>query len=148
MPYFASEGEVVGGASAVGARLDGHRRIGASRHVAVRHRHGATVDASGVVVRAARVGSDIQLTQMAAMVEEAQSGRAAVQHLACPTFGDLRVVVMLLTAVALGFLVGYCCGVRGRLLCDGCRVDRRLPTRSELATSTASMMIGTGRGGP
>jgi Cu+-exporting ATPase len=44
---------------------------------------GATVNAGGrLTVRATRVGADTQLAQMARLVEEAQTGKAAVQRLA------------------------------------------------------------------
>ena len=44
---------------------------------------GATVNAGGrLVVRATRVGADTQLAQMARLVEQAQTGKAAVQRLA------------------------------------------------------------------
>src|SRR5690606_8858663 len=44
---------------------------------------GATVNSGGrLLVRATRVGSDTQLAQMARLVEQAQTGKAAVQRLA------------------------------------------------------------------
>jgi Cu+-exporting ATPase len=61
---------------------------------------GATVNAGGrLVVRATRVGADTQLAQMARLVEEAQTGKAAVQRLADRISG---VFVPVVIALALG----------------------------------------------
>ena len=52
---------------------------------------GATVNAGGrLVVRAAKVGDDTALAQIARLVTEAQSGKAPVQRLADRVSGDLR----------------------------------------------------------
>ena len=52
---------------------------------------GATVNAGGrLVVRATRVGADTQLAQMARLVEEAQSGKAAGAAAGRPGLGVLR----------------------------------------------------------
>ena len=61
---------------------------------------GATVNAGGrLVVRATRVGADTQLAQMAALVEDAQSGKAQVQRLADRVSG---VFVPIVIAFAVG----------------------------------------------
>ena len=78
----ATDGEVESGTSAVDVSLlTGEPvpvEVGPGDGVV-----GASVNSGGrLVVRATRVGSDTQLARMARMVEEAQSGKAAVQRLA------------------------------------------------------------------
>lgn len=79
---IATDGTVTAGASAV----DMSMLTGESVPVDVAEGDsvtGATVNTSGRLrVRATRVGSETQLAQMAALVEQAQSGKAQVQRLA------------------------------------------------------------------
>src|SRR5699024_9982982 len=79
---IATDGEVVEGASTVDASM----LTGESVPVEVRVGSavvGATINAGGaLVVRATRVGSDMQLASMARLVEQAQAGKAPVQRLA------------------------------------------------------------------
>ena len=52
---------------------------------------GATVNVGGLLfVRATRVGADTQLAQIARLVAEAQSGKAAVTTTGRPGFGHVR----------------------------------------------------------
>ncbi|MBB1014397.1 cation-translocating P-type ATPase, partial [Dietzia schimae] len=79
---IATDGEIVDGASAVDTSMvtgeSVPAEVGPGDAVV-----GGTVNASGrLTVRATRVGSDTQLAQMAQMVEDAQSGKAAAQRLA------------------------------------------------------------------
>src|SRR5699024_7729683 len=93
------DGEIVDGASAVDTSMVTGESVPAevSEGDAV---VGGTVNASGrLVVRATRVGSDTQLAQMAQMVEDAQSGKAAAQRLADRISG-IFVPVVLVLAVA------------------------------------------------
>src|SRR6266540_2495653 len=66
---------------------------------------GATVNAGGrLVVRATRIGADTQLAQMARLVEEAQTGKAAVQRLADRISA---VFVPIVIALAVATLAGW-----------------------------------------
>ena len=63
---------------------------------------GATVNAGGrLVVRAARVGADTALAQIARLVTDAQNGKAQVQRLADRVSGVFVPVVLLLSAATL-----------------------------------------------
>jgi len=63
---------------------------------------GATVNAGGrLVVRAARVGADTQLAQMARLVEDAQNGKAQVQRLADRVSAVFVPIVLVLSLVTL-----------------------------------------------
>jgi P-type Cu+ transporter len=85
---IATDGVVTDGVSAVDASmLTGESvpvEVGVGDTVV-----GATVNAGGrLVVRAQRVGADTQLAQMARLVEQAQTGKAAVQRLARSASGS------------------------------------------------------------
>jgi len=70
---------------------------------------GATVNAGGrLVVRATRIGADTQLAQMARLVEEAQTGKAAVQRLADRVSAVFVPIVIALAVATLGFWPGRC----------------------------------------
>jgi Cu+-exporting ATPase len=65
---------------------------------------GATVNTSGrLVVKALRVGADTQLAQMAKLVEQAQTGKAAVQRLADRISAVFVPIVIALAVATLGF---------------------------------------------
>src|SRR5699024_8139842 len=66
---------------------------------------GAALNQGGrIIVRATRVGADTQLAQMAALVEEAQNGKAQVQRLADRISAVFVPVVVL---IALGTLTAW-----------------------------------------
>lgn len=107
---------------------------------------GATVNAGGrLVVRAARVGADTQLAQMARLVAEAQSGKARAQRLADRISGVFVPMVIVLSLLTLA----------GWLLAGGTATEAftaavsvliiACPCALGLATPTA-LMVGTGRG--
>src|SRR3954468_10354032 len=102
----ATDGVVTDGASA----LDVSLLTGESVPVEVRPGDpvtGATVNAGGrLTVRAARVGADTQLAQMAKLVEQAQTGKAQVQPLADRISGVFVPIVLALAAATLGFWLG------------------------------------------
>ncbi|MFJ4652633.1 heavy metal translocating P-type ATPase [Nocardia sp. NPDC088792] len=107
---------------------------------------GATVNAGGLLtVRATRVGSDTQLAQMAALVEEAQNGKAPVQRLADRVAGVFVPIVIAISVAALGFWLGTgaaastAFGAAVAVLIIAC------PCALGLATPTA-LLVGTGRG--
>ncbi len=107
---------------------------------------GATVNADGrLIVRATRVGADTALAQIAALVDEAQSGKAPAAAAGRPRVGRLRARRLV---VALATLAGW-------LLAGASRSDAftaavavliiACPCALGLATPTA-LMVGTGRG--
>ena len=107
---------------------------------------GATVNAGGrLVVRATRVGADTQLAQLAKLVTEAQSGKAAVQRLADRVSAVFVPVVLLAAAgtfvawLALGYAAGAAMTAAVAVLIVAC------PCALGLATPTA-LLVGTGRG--
>jgi Cu+-exporting ATPase len=141
----ATDGVVTAGTSAVdAAMLTGEPvpvEVGPDDEVV-----GATVNAGGMLhVRATRVGADTQLAQMARLVSEAQSGKAAVQRLA-----DRVSAVFVPVVIGLALLT-----LAGWLLADGSASAAftaavavliiACPCALGLATPTA-LLVGTGRG--
>ncbi len=107
---------------------------------------GATINAGGrVLVRATRVGADTQLAQMARMVEEAQSGKAATQRLADRISGVFVPVVIALAAATLGFWLGNGAGSAAAFTAAVAVLIIACPCALGLATPTA-LLVGTGRG--
>ncbi|MGQ0843052.1 MAG: heavy metal translocating P-type ATPase [Sporichthyaceae bacterium] len=142
---IATDGVVVTGTSAVDeSMLTGEAvpvEVGPGSAVT-----GATVNAGGrLVVKATRVGADTQLAQIARMVEDAQTGKAAVQRLADTVSGVFVPVVLALSAATLGFWLGngsptvlaFTAAVAVLIIACPCALG--------LATPTA-LMVGTGRG--
>ena len=142
---IATDGEVEEGNSAVDASMV----TGESTPVEVGPGDavvGATVNAGGrLVVRATRVGSDTQLAQMAALVEDAQNGKAQVQRLADRVSGVFVPVVIALAAATLGFWVGAGQGWTAAFTAAVAVLIVACPCALGLATPTA-LMVGTGRG--
>jgi len=141
----ATDGVVEDGASALDASmLTGESvpvEVGPGAEVA-----GATVNQGGrIVVRATRVGTDTQLAQIARLVEQAQTGKAAVQRLADRVSAVfVPVVVGLAVATLLGWLIAGAAAATAlsaavAVLIIAC------PCALGLATPTA-LMVGTGRG--
>ena len=107
---------------------------------------GATVNAGGrLVMRASRVGSDTQLAQMARLVEEAQSGKAAVQRLADRISGVFVPVAIMIAIGTLGFWLGTGDPPSAALTAAVAVLIIACPCALGLATPMA-LMIGTGRG--
>jgi Cu+-exporting ATPase len=107
---------------------------------------GATVNAGGrLVVRATRVGADTQLAQMARLVEEAQSGKAAVQRLADRISGVFVPIVILLALGTLAFWLATGAGAAAGFTAAVAVLIIACPCALGLATPTA-LMVGTGRG--
>ena len=106
---------------------------------------GATINAGGrLVVRATRVGADTQLAQMARLVEEAQTGKAAVQRLADRISG---VFVPIVIVIALGTFAGWLAAGEGAAAALTAAVAVLIvacPCALGLATPTA-LLAGTGR---
>ncbi|WP_420791666.1 heavy metal translocating P-type ATPase [Actinomycetospora straminea] len=142
---IATDGEVEDGSSAVDASMV----TGESVPVEVAAGDsvtGATVNAGGrLVVRATRVGADTQLAQMARLVEDAQTGKAAVQRLADRVSGVFVPVVILLAAATLGFWLAAGVGAAGAFTAAVAVLIIACPCALGLATPMA-LMVGTGRG--
>ena len=142
---IATDGEIVDGASAVDTSMvtgeSVPAEVGPGDAVV-----GGTVNASGrLTVRATRVGSDTQLAQMAQMVTDAQSGKAAAQRLADRISG-IFVPIVLVLAVATylfwmltggGSALAFTAAVAVLIIACPCALG--------LATPMA-LMVGTGRG--
>ncbi|MFI7131045.1 heavy metal translocating P-type ATPase [Nonomuraea sp. NPDC050153] len=142
---IATDGVIEDGTSAVDASM----LTGESVPVEVRPGDtvtGATVNAGGrLIVRAARVGADTQLAQMAKLVEEAQTGKAQVQRLADRISGIFVPVVIALAIGTLGFWLGTGDGVGAAFTAAVAVLIIACPCALGLATPTA-LLVGTGRG--
>ncbi|NJQ14565.1 heavy metal translocating P-type ATPase [Streptomyces bohaiensis] len=107
---------------------------------------GATVNTSGrLVVEATRVGADTQLARMAKLVEDAQSGKAAVQRLADRVSAVFVPTVIGIAVAAFGFWLGNGAGVAAAFSAAVAVLIIACPCALGLATPTA-LMVGTGRG--
>ncbi|MCX6463378.1 MAG: heavy metal translocating P-type ATPase [Pseudonocardiales bacterium] len=140
-----ADGVVVEGASALDTSpITGEtlpREVGPGDEVV-----GGSLNAGGrLVVRATRVGADTQVAQMAALVEQAQQGPAAVARLADRVCAWFVPGVLLLAGAAGGFWLGAgatpvaAAGVAVAVLVVAC------PCALGLATPTA-LLVGTGTG--
>ncbi len=141
----ATDGVVVDGSSAVDASLlTGEPvpvEVGPGDTVT-----GATVNAGGrLVVRATRVGADTALSQMAKLVEQAQSGKASVQRLADRVSAVFVPVVIALAVATLGFWLSTGAGAETALTAAVAVLIIACPCALGLATPTA-LLVGTGRG--
>jgi Cu+-exporting ATPase len=107
---------------------------------------GAAVNSGGrLVVRATRVGSDTQLARIAALVEEAQAGKAAVQRLADRVSAIFVPVVIVLAVMTLGFWLGLSVGGGAAFTAAVAVLIIACPCALGLATPTA-LLVGSGRG--
>ncbi|WP_036922468.1 heavy metal translocating P-type ATPase [Propionicicella superfundia] len=142
---IATDGEVVEGAATVDeSMLTGESvpvEVGVGSSVT-----GATVNTDGrLVVRASAVGADTQLAQIARLVEEAQTGKAAVQRLADTVSGIFVPIVLGIAVVTFagwvvtGATVPFALTAAIAVLIIAC------PCALGLATPTA-LLVGTGRG--
>jgi len=107
---------------------------------------GATVNAGGrLVVRATKVGSDTAVAQIGRLVEDAQTGKAAVQRLADRISGVFVPVVIALSVATLGFWLGDGTGATFAFSAAVAALIIACPCALGLATPTA-LLVGTGRG--
>ena len=142
---IATDGVVDEGASAVDASmLTGESvpvEVGPGDAVV-----GATsTRAAGWSSRATRVGADTQLAQMAGLVEQAQSGKAAVQRLADRISGVFVPIVIALAVGTLGWWLGTGAGPTAAFTAAVAVLIIACPCALGLATPTA-LLVGTGRG--
>ncbi|MFI6785312.1 heavy metal translocating P-type ATPase [Micromonospora sp. NPDC050276] len=107
---------------------------------------GATINAGGrLIVAATRVGADTQLARMADLVEQAQSGKAAVQRLADRISGVFVPIVITLAVGTLGWWLGTGAGPTAAFTAAVAVLIIACPCALGLATPTA-LLVGTGRG--
>ncbi|MFC5909524.1 heavy metal translocating P-type ATPase [Streptacidiphilus monticola] len=107
---------------------------------------GATVNCGGrLVVRATGVGADTQLARMAALVEQAQQGKAAVQRLADRVSAVFVPVVLLIAVATLAAWLAVDGGATRAFTAAVAVLIVACPCALGLATPTA-LMVGTGRG--
>ena len=106
---------------------------------------GCTNVGGRLVVRATRVGADTQLARMARLVEDAQSGKAAVQRLADRVSGVFVPVVIALAVATLAFWLGSGAGASAAFTAAVAVLIIACPCALGLATPTA-LLVGTGRG--
>jgi Cu+-exporting ATPase len=141
----ATDGEVVEGSSAV----DESMLTGESVPVEVTPGSlvtGGTVNSGGrLTVRATRVGADTRLAQMAQLVEDAQSGKAAVQRLADRISAVFVPIVIGIAVVTLGFWLATGAPVALAFTAAVAVLIIACPCALGLATPTA-LLVGTGRG--
>jgi Cu+-exporting ATPase len=98
-----------------------------------------------IVVRVTRVGADTRLARMAALVEQAQTGKAPVQRLADRVAGVFVPTVFLLAATVAGFWSGIGGSPAAALTAATAVLVVACPCALGLATPTA-LLVGTGRG--
>ncbi|WP_277751663.1 heavy metal translocating P-type ATPase [Prescottella subtropica] len=142
---IATDGVVVEGSSAIDmSMLTGESvpvEVGPGDDVV-----GATVNAGGrLVVRARRVGADTQLAQMAALVEDAQNGKAEVQRLADRIAGVFVPIAIAISVAALGYWIGTGSPLQAAFTAAVAVLIIACPCALGLATPTA-LLVGTGRG--
>ncbi|HEV2345856.1 MAG TPA: heavy metal translocating P-type ATPase [Actinocrinis sp.] len=107
---------------------------------------GATVNAGGhIVVRATRIGAETQLAQIARLVVEAQTGKAAVQRLADRVSAVFVPVVIVLSLVTLAGWLLAGAGTARAFTAAVAVLIIACPCALGLATPTA-LLVGTGRG--
>ena len=142
---IATDGEVVQGTSAVDASMI----TGESVPVEVAAGDavvGGTVNAGGrLIVRAARVGADTRLAQMAKLVADAQNGKARVQRLADRISGVFVPVVIGLALLTLAGWLVFGGGPSAAFTAAVAVLIIACPCALGLATPMA-LMVGTGRG--
>ena len=142
---IATDGVIIDGTSAVDASM----LTGESVPVEVTEGDtvvGATVNAGGrLVVRATRVGSDTQLSQMAKLVEDAQSGKAEVQRLADKISGVFVPIVIGIAVATLAMWLGGGFPISAAFTAAVAVLIIACPCALGLATPTA-LLVGTGRG--
>ncbi|MFD9504267.1 heavy metal translocating P-type ATPase [Streptomyces sp. NPDC060035] len=142
---IATDGTVVEGSSAVDASMLTGESVPVEKSVGDTVT-GATLNAGGrLVVEATRIGADTQLARMAALVEDAQNGKAAAQRLADRISAVFVPVVIGLALATLGFWLGNSAGLTASFTAAVAVLVIACPCALGLATPTA-LMVGTGRG--
>ncbi|MFV0458896.1 MAG: heavy metal translocating P-type ATPase [Actinomycetales bacterium] len=141
----ATDGTVLEGSSAVDASALTGEPVPVDVTVGDQVTGGSLNSSGRLVVRATRVGNDTALAQLARLLEQAQSGKAAAQRLADRVSGVFVPVVIL---IALGTLIGWIVVDGNVAMAFSAAVAVLIiacPCALGLATPTA-LMVGTGRG--
>ena len=108
--------------------------------------YGATINSSGsVVVEATRVGADTTLAQIARLVQQAQTSKAPIEHLADRVAGVfVPAVIVIATITLVGWLItGH--SMESAILSAVAVLIIACPCAMGLATP-AAVMVGSGRG--
>jgi Cu+-exporting ATPase len=142
---IATDGVVAGGDSAVDqSMLTGEAvpvEVAPGDDVA-----GATVNTYGrLVVRATKVGADTALARIAALVEQAQSGKAPIQRLADRVSGVFVPVVILIGVATFASWLAFGATASTAFTAGVAVLIIACPCALGLATPMA-LMVGTGRG--
>ena len=107
---------------------------------------GATVNVGGrLIVRATKIGSDTAVAQIARLVTEAQSGKAAAQRLADRVSGVFVPIVIAISLATLAFWLTAGAGAAFAFSAAVAVLIIACPCALGLATPTA-LLVGTGRG--
>ncbi len=141
----ATDGVVVEGASAIDASMLTGEAVPAevAEGDAVT---GGCVNVGGrLVVEATRIGAETRLAQIAALVEQAQTGKAAVQRLADRVAGVFVPIVLVLAVGTFGFWLGVGAYAATAFTAATAVLIVACPCALGLATPTA-LLVGTGRG--
>ncbi|GAA3864486.1 heavy metal translocating P-type ATPase [Tessaracoccus defluvii] len=141
----AVDGVVIDGASAVDASIITGESLPVEVVVGDEVVGGSLNTNGRLLVRATAVGADSQLSRIAAMVEEAQTGKAEVQRLADRVSGIFVPIVLGISVVT---LVGHLVAGSGVTMALSAAISVLIiacPCALGLATPSA-LMVGTGRG--
>jgi Cu+-exporting ATPase len=107
---------------------------------------GATVNVGGrLIVRATKIGSDTAVAQIARLVTEAQSGKAAAQRLADRVSGMFVPIVIAIALATLAFWLAAGASAAFAFSAAVAVLIIACPCALGLATPTA-LLVGTGRG--
>ena len=141
----AVDGVVIDGASAVDASIITGESLPVEVVVGDEVVGGSLNTNGRLLVRATAVGAESQLSRIAAMVEEAQTGKAEVQRLADRVSGIFVPIVLGISVVT---LVGHLVAGSGVTMALSAAISVLIiacPCALGLATPSA-LMVGTGRG--
>ena len=142
---IATDGIVVDGASAVDTSIVTGESI-PKEVTSGSEVIGATINTvSTLEVEATKVGADTVLSQIVRLVEEAQSGRAAVQRLADRVAQIFVPTVMILSAITLAVWLATSSAISSGFTAAVAVLIISCPCALGLATPLA-VMVGTGRG--
>ncbi|HET7483324.1 MAG TPA: copper-translocating P-type ATPase, partial [Actinomycetota bacterium] len=107
--------------------------------------YGATLNTSGsIVIEATRVGNDTALAQIAKLVEDAQTHKAPIEHLADRVSGIFVPIVILIALGTFGVWLATGHGFEPSLVTAVAVLIIACPCAMGLATP-AAVMVGTGR---
>ena len=141
----ATDGVVVEGASAIDASMLTGEAVPAEVAEGDPVTGGCVNVGGRLVVEATRVGTETRLAQITVLVEQAQTGKAAVQRLADRVAGVFVPVVLVLAVGTFGFWLGVGAYTGTAFTAATAVLIVACPCALGLATPTA-LLVGTGRG--